>query len=176
MHQTAAVAVWVMYELAVRREYIPAIREELLIVSESIDSSGVHRLSYEALRRAVTLDSFIREVLRLKGDTLGMARGTVNDVHLDKYIIPKGLCCLDSCRTYLTTSQLGTLVCPLSTLTHESREIYGDDATEFNPGRWADGPAASTVTPGYVAFGFGRWACPGRVLAIAGMYSNLRGK
>ncbi|KIM63018.1 hypothetical protein SCLCIDRAFT_118388 [Scleroderma citrinum Foug A] len=150
VHQTAAVAVWVMYELAVRREYIPAIREELLIISDSIDSSGVHRLSYEALRRATVLDSFIREVLRLKGDTIGVMRGTTNDVKLGGYTIPKGV-----------------LVCPLSTLTNESRNIYGDDAAKFNPGRWDDGPAASTVTPGYLAFGFGRWACPGRVLAIA---------
>lgn len=91
VHQTAAVAVWVMYELAVRREYIPAIREELLIISDSIDSSGVHRLSYEALRRATVLDSFIREVLRLKGDTIGVMRGTTNDVKLGGYTIPKGL-------------------------------------------------------------------------------------
>jgi len=91
VHQTAAVAVWVMYELAVRREYIPAIREELLIISDSIDSSGVHRLSYEALRRATVLDSFIREVLRLKGDTIGVMRGTTDDVKLGDYTIPKGV-------------------------------------------------------------------------------------
>ncbi|KAL4075458.1 cytochrome P450, partial [Scleroderma citrinum] len=150
VHQTASVAVWIMYELAMRRKYIPAIQEELSIVADSIDNDGVQRLSYEALRRATVLDSFIREVLRLKGDTLGVVRGTTGDIPLGGYVIPKD-----------------TLVYPLSTLTHESRAIYGDDATTFDPQRWEEGPAASTVTSGYLAFGSGRWACPGRVLAVA---------
>ena len=63
----------------------------------------------------------------------------------------------------------GSLVCPLTTLSHESRAIHGDDASEFNPHRWDKGPAASTPGPGYLPFGFGRWACPGRVLAVCGM-------
>lgn len=69
----------------------------------------------------------------------------------------------------LHTHHTGSLVCPLTTLSHESRSIHGDDASVFNPHRWTDGPSASTPGPGYLPFGFGRWVCPGRVLAVSGM-------
>ncbi|KAG6333297.1 hypothetical protein ID866_5793 [Astraeus odoratus] len=91
VHQTAGVAVWVMYELSLRKEYIPVIREELSIIADSIDKTGVHRLSYEALRRATFLDAFTREVLRLKGDTLSLFRVTTGDVSLGGYTIPEGV-------------------------------------------------------------------------------------
>lgn len=89
VHQTAAVATWVMYELAAHKEHIPTIREELFTLTDcNID--GIPNLSYEVLRRAKFLDSFIREVLRLKGDTVSLMRGTTRDVPLDGYTIPKG--------------------------------------------------------------------------------------
>lgn len=78
-----------MYELASRPSYIPAIREELMNVAE-MAADGSHHLSYESLRKAQHLDSFIREVLRLKGDTLGTCRETVEDTPMGDYIIPKG--------------------------------------------------------------------------------------
>ena len=78
-----------MYELATRPEYVPAIREELsTIVGTAADGSAT--LSYESLRDAVHLDSFIREVMRLKGDTLSTARETIQDVVMGQYVIPKG--------------------------------------------------------------------------------------
>ena len=87
---SAVVAVWVMYELAVRPEYIPAIRDELAAIAEP-QADGSHHLSYESLRNAVYLDSFIREVMRLKGDTLGVCRQTVQDTPMGDYVIPKGM-------------------------------------------------------------------------------------
>lgn len=78
-----------MYELAARPSYIPAIREELSAVLEPMPD-GSTNLSYESLRNAVHLDSFIREVLRLKGDTLSTTRQTVQDVVMGQYVIPKG--------------------------------------------------------------------------------------
>ena len=48
--------------------------------------------------------------------------------------------------------------------------MHGEGASEFNPGQWAEGPASSTVGQGYLPFGFGRWACPGRILAVTGKY------
>lgn len=51
---------------------------------------GSHQLSYESLRKAQYLDSFIREVLRLKGDTLVTCRQTVQDTPMGDYVIPKG--------------------------------------------------------------------------------------
>ncbi|KAI5995715.1 cytochrome P450, partial [Pisolithus marmoratus] len=149
VHQTASVAVWVVFELTTRKEYLAAIREELLATVDAVDSSGIHRLSYDALRRSTVLDSFVREVLRTKGDTLSIARETIRDVPLAGYTIPKGY-----------------FVSPMTTLTHRSRRLYGEKAAQFDPNRWVEGPASSTIDPGYLPFGFGRWACPGRILAV----------
>ncbi|KAL4075466.1 cytochrome P450 [Scleroderma citrinum] len=150
VHQTAAVTVWVVFELSLRKEYIPVIREELSIVADNIDHSGIQRLSYESLRRTTVLDSFVREVLRTKGDTLSIIRETIRDVPLGEYTIPKN-----------------SLVCPLTSLTHRSQTTYGERASEFDPNLWAEGPSSSTVGQGYLPFGFGRWACPGRILAVS---------
>lgn len=91
--RSAAVAVWIVYELASRPSYIPAIREELARIAEPT-ADGSHQLTYESLRQATHLDSFIREVLRLKGDTLVICRQTVQDTPMAGYVIPKGWSCI----------------------------------------------------------------------------------
>ncbi|KAI5996563.1 cytochrome P450 [Pisolithus orientalis] len=149
VHQTAAVAVWVVFELSIQKEYLASVQEELSAIADGIDSGGVHKLTYDALRRSTVLDSFIREVLRTKGDTLSAARETVRDVSLAGYTIPEG-----------------SFVSPMATLTHRSRTLYSEKAAEFDPNRWLEGPASSTIDPGYLPFGFGRWACPGHILAV----------
>lgn len=152
VHQTAVVAVWVMYELASRPTYIPAIREELLAVAE-LQADGSHYLSYDSLRNARLLDSFIREVMRLKGDTLGVCRQTVQDTPMGQYVIPKG-----------------HLVIPMASLSHRSREYHGQDAEVFDGFRWVErNLPAVMVGPTYFPFGMNRWACPGRVLAVSEM-------
>lgn len=79
-----------MYEICLRKENTSAIREELSTIADSIDSNGVHKLSYEGLRRATFLDSCIREALRLKGNTVSVIRTTTRDVRVGEYTIPKG--------------------------------------------------------------------------------------
>ncbi|EKM52473.1 uncharacterized protein PHACADRAFT_211727 [Phanerochaete carnosa HHB-10118-sp] len=152
VHQTAVVAVWVMYELAARPSYIPAIQDELMAIVEP-QADGTHHLSYESLRNARYLDSFIREVMRLKGDTLGVCRQTVQDTPMGDYVIPKG-----------------HLVIPMASLSHRSTEYHGEDAELFDGFRWVEeNQPAVMVSPAYFPFGLNRWACPGRVLAVAEM-------
>lgn len=78
-------SVWIIYELANKPSCMDVIRKELDTVSGS-DREGTP----EALREARHLDSFIREVLRTKGDTLSIVRQTTEDVPVGNYIIPKG--------------------------------------------------------------------------------------
>lgn len=87
----SAVVVWVIYEIAVRREILPALREELSNILEIDRDSGKPTLTYASLRKAEVLDSFIREVLRMKGDTIALFRFTTKDVPLGGYVIPKGM-------------------------------------------------------------------------------------
>lgn len=88
MHSTV-VSQWVLYQLAMRPEYLAPLREELSRVMEE-DETGALRLTAASLREARLLDSFIREVMRLKGDTIATMRYTTCDVPLGDVIIPKG--------------------------------------------------------------------------------------
>ncbi|KAF8893746.1 cytochrome P450 [Mucidula mucida] len=148
VHQTAVVIVWVLFELAKRPEFVKDIRAE--VVLETGDN-GTHSLTYASLRNAECLDSFIREVMRTKGDTLSTVRQTVVDTRLGGYTIPRG-----------------SLVIPLATLANECEDYYGENARDFVGDRWVGtGKPAVMLSPSYFPFGLGRWACPGRGLAVA---------
>lgn len=68
IHQTAVVAVWVIMTLTLKPQHVSEIREEIEQVLD-LDDEGRPVLSADGLRRAEKLDSFIREVMRTKGDT-----------------------------------------------------------------------------------------------------------
>lgn len=104
----SAVIVWVVYEMAIRREYIPTIRKELSNILETDPNTGKPTLTFASLRNAEFLDSFVREVMRMKGDTIAIFRLTTKDVPLGGYVIPKGT------STLLTTIISLTTGCRLS--------------------------------------------------------------
>ncbi|KAI0774921.1 cytochrome P450 [Trametes elegans] len=149
VHTTNIVAQWVLFQLATRPEYLAPLREELSRVLEE-DDTGSTRLTAASLREARRLDSFIREVMRLKGDTISSMRWTTCDVALGDVIIPRG-----------------NFVTAMSSTVHEDRAVFGDDAREFDGFRWAETYKEAVMTgPAHLVFGLGRWACPGRFLAI----------
>ncbi|KAJ7250588.1 cytochrome P450 [Mycena rebaudengoi] len=143
----STVMIWVVYELAVRKENLPPLRQELVDILETDAISGKQTLTYSSLRNAERLDSFIREVLRMKGDTLTVFRLTTKDVPLGGYLIPKN-----------------TLITPLATLSHESTDLHGEDAKQFIGDRWmGSGKTSASISSSYWPFGLGRFACPGQI-------------
>jgi len=90
--------------MAVRREYLPALRKELSSILETDPNTGKPTLTYASLRNAELFDSFIREVLRMKGDTLTVIRLTTKDAPLGGYVIPKGLPSISSTETVSLTN------------------------------------------------------------------------
>ncbi|RPD64783.1 cytochrome P450 [Lentinus tigrinus ALCF2SS1-6] len=149
VHTTTVVSQWVLCQLAMRPEYLAPLREELVQVLEE-DEDGKLRLTAQSLREARLMDSFIREVMRLKGDTISTMRYTTCDVPLGNVIIPKG-----------------HLVTAMSTTVHENPEVFGENPREFNGFQWAEiGKEAVMTGPAHIVFGLGRFACPGRVLAV----------
>ncbi|KAF7115859.1 hypothetical protein CNMCM5793_003602 [Aspergillus hiratsukae] len=130
VHQVASTMVWVMCELALRPDYQEDIRSEIM----QLIGNGTEPLDNDLLNKAVLTDSFIREVMRTKGDTFSTVRMTTKDVPLGGYILPKGY-----------------TVHPIASLAHRAPAQVGENPEEFD------------------AFGMGRWACPGRFLAVAGM-------
>ncbi|KAH9829481.1 cytochrome P450 [Rhodofomes roseus] len=149
VHTTTVVSQWVLFQLAAHQEYLAPLREELLKIREE-DDSGAMSLTAASLREAHLLDSFIREVMRLKGDTISTMRFTTCDAPLGEYIIPKG-----------------SFVTPMSCMVHENPETFGDEASDFNGFQWAEQNKDAAMTGAtHIVFGLGRFACPGRVLAI----------
>ncbi|KAF4986438.1 hypothetical protein FGRMN_10831 [Fusarium graminum] len=146
IHQTVVAGFWMLITLTQKQdEYLPAIREEW----ESINPAG-EELTVKKLTQLKLLDSFIREVFRTKGDTWGPVRQTTKDVRVGSYVIPKGSMCI-----------------VLISRAHQHPDNYGDQGSTFNGFQWAtyDRPAVQG-NPEFLTFGLGRWACPGRALAI----------
>ena len=57
----------------------------------------------------------------------------------------------------------------MSTTVHENPEVFGERPREFNGFQWAEtGKEAVMTGPAHIVFGLGRFACPGRVLAVNG--------
>lgn len=166
------VSQWVLFQLAVHPEYLEPLREELSRISEQ-NEDGTFHLTFASLREARLLDSFIREVMRLKGDTISTMRYTTCDVPLGDVVIPKGVRTRVFCHhhdwSYWCGPAQGHFVTPMSTTVHENPEVFGDDSTLFNGFQWAEQNKDAVMTgPAHIVFGLGRFACPGRLLAING--------
>lgn len=151
VHQTAVVAVWCIMNLCYRQdEYLNEIRTEMTEYIQS-DDQGDYHLSISSLRNLTKMDSFIREVMRTKGDTFAPVRYTLQDVQVGKYKIPKNSLCA-----------------PLVKRCHEHVDNYGADGVQFNGFQWYhQNKPAVQGSHDFISFGLGRWACPGRHLAIA---------
>ena len=86
----ASAVVWVLFEIARNPDRIHALREEFQNCVTYDNFSKQYMIDYGTLQSATLLDSFIREVLRTKGDTLSTIRMTTRDVTIGNLIIPKG--------------------------------------------------------------------------------------
>lgn len=89
VHDRSSVIIWVIFELALRPNFVQILREELSEILETDMETGKPTLTNASLCSAERLDSFIREVLRTKGDTLAVFRLTTKDAPLGPYVIPK---------------------------------------------------------------------------------------
>ncbi|KAI1424536.1 cytochrome P450 [Xylaria sp. FL1777] len=146
IHQTVVACTWILVKLTqVQEEYLPAIREEWETVNPPGESLDVKKLS-----QLTILDSFIREVMRTKGDLFAPLRHTQREIRVGPYVLPKNAMCMI-----------------LISRAHRHPDNYGTTGEVFDPLQWhkSERPAVQ-VTPQYLAFGLGRWACPGRQLAV----------
>ncbi|KAM5436428.1 hypothetical protein MferCBS31731_005919 [Microsporum ferrugineum] len=167
VHQTVATIIWITYYLALHPESQKAIHSEISSIMSSQEGTT---FDSSDMAKAVVTDSFIREVLRMKGDTINVARLTVKEVEMAGYRIPKGMFTAlvsGSITGYISNKRSpGFLIFPVAYLSNRSPEFL-EDPNEFKPMRWlGTGKSAATAGPGYMAFGLGRWSCPGRFLGI----------
>ncbi|KAE8349565.1 cytochrome P450 [Aspergillus coremiiformis] len=143
--QIATNIVGVVFYLALNPDYQTILREEIRSLRR-VDSHP----NLQTLKHAIQTDSFIREVFRMKGDALTAVRMTTCDVPLGEHIIPKN-----------------HLVFPMTYMCNRSAPA-GECSDKFQGMRWVSTRwSADKVDAGYLPFGLGKWACPGRALAIA---------
>lgn len=156
-HETsAATAAWFTVWLQKYPEVNNKIREEVI---QHINSNGVvNALEISGLPY---ITACLNESQRITSSAPGFVRWLTEDTQLGRWYLPAG-----------------TGVLPSMYLTHRRKDIYGEDAEEFNPNRWLDekNKLKSFAPYQFMPFGGGMRACVGMNQAkqqLRIMYSEL---
>jgi benzoate 4-monooxygenase len=106
--------------------------------------------SYEQVKDLRYVDAVIKETMRIHStSSLGLPRTVVGEgVTLQNHFFPPGT----------------TLSVPAYTI-HHSKEIWGPDADEFRPERWAKDKLTDRQKDAFVPFSYGPRMCVGRNVA-----------
>nr|ALG05137.1 cytochrome P450 [Sinopodophyllum hexandrum] len=141
---TSTLLVWTMVVLSMHPEWQAQGREEVLQVF------GERKLDYEGLNHLKIVTMILHEVLRLYPPVPSIHRESHKAIQLGKV-------CL-SPEIYVQI--------PAILLQHD-REIWGDDAEEFNPRRFADGVSKATKNQVvFFPFSWGPRICIGQNFAM----------
>ncbi|KAF8009814.1 hypothetical protein BT93_J0722 [Corymbia citriodora subsp. variegata] len=144
-HETTAVAAsWCLMLLALHPKWQSQIREEVAQVCEN------NTVNADALLQLKAVTMVIQETLRLYPPAAFVSREALEDTKIGNVNVPKNVC-------------IWTLIPTL----HRDPEIWGMDANEFKPQRFADGISKACKYPqAYVPFGLGPRLCLGKNFAM----------
>lgn len=160
IHTSATTFAQALFHLTTRTEYIQPLREE---VAEVITREGWSKAS---INKMTKLDSFFKETLRYEG---------IGGVLMGRRVVsPRGYTFSDG--TYLP---FGTFVGVPTFAVHHDERVYPSDPFNFDGFRYyreqknptSGGMASSNL--GYLPFGHGRHACPGRFFAALELKTML---
>ncbi|KAL2238449.1 cytochrome P450 714C2 [Sesamum indicum] len=141
---TAVSATWCLMLLASNPKWQERVRAEVLEVCKG------QTLDYDMIRKMKQLTMVINESLRLYPPVTVVSREAFKDMKFGNIDVPKGM----NVWTYVLTS-------------HTDPEIWGPDAYEFNPERFASGITGACKFPHlYMPFGVGPRVCLGQNLAL----------
>lgn len=145
METTSVLLTWTMVVLSMHPEWQDRAREEVLHVfgdRTTPDYDGLSRL------RIVTM--VLYEVLRLYTPLTALQRQTYKPMELGGVRYPAGV----------------MLMLPLLCI-HHDKDVWGPDASEFRPQRFAEGVSrASRDAPAFFPFGWGPRICIGQSFAL----------
>ncbi|XP_022941651.1 cytochrome P450 714A1-like isoform X2 [Cucurbita moschata] len=144
-HETTAVAAaWSLMLLALHPDWQDRIR------SEFAHTCPDGRFDMTLISQLKSVSLVVQETLRLYPPGAFVARETLDEVRLGNVVIPKGVCIWTSILTL-----------------HRDIEIWGEDANEFKPERFADGISKACKIPQlYLPFGAGQRLCLGKNFAL----------
>ncbi|GJN05656.1 hypothetical protein PR202_ga23305 [Eleusine coracana subsp. coracana] len=143
---TSNLLTWTTVLLAMHPEWQERARKEVL------DVCGPHDIpTREQLAKLKTLGMILNETLRLYPPAVATVRRAKSDVELGGCLVPRGT----------------ELLIPIMAVHHDAR-LWGPDATQFNPARFADGVARAATHPAalFIPFGLGARMCIGQNLAL----------
>lgn len=144
-HTTSNLMTWTTILLAMHPQWQELAREEVLRVCGARDTPTKHHLPY-----LKTLGMVLNESLRLYPPAVAVIRRACADVNLGGLTIPRGT----------------ELLIPIVAVHHDP-ELWGHDANEFNPVRFARGVGhAARHSTAFLPFGIGSRRCIGQNLAI----------
>ncbi|XP_062186463.1 cytochrome P450 714B1-like [Phragmites australis] len=138
---TAVTAAWCMLLLALHPEWQDRVRDE---VRHACAGSAP---DFTSLQKMKKLTMVIQETLRLYPAGSVVSRQALRDITLGGVRVPAGV----------------NIYVPVSTV-HLDPELWGPDAREFDPGRFAD---ARPQPHAYLPFGAGARTCLGQSFAMA---------
>ncbi|KAL9230707.1 hypothetical protein vseg_006023 [Gypsophila vaccaria] len=147
-HETTAVLlVWTMVLLSKHQDWQTRAREEVLATFGMKEPAD-----YDALNRLKTVAMILNEVLRLYPPVVTTNRKLFKgEVKIGNLVIPAGV--------------------SISLLTHQANrdpKVWGEDACEFRPDRFAEGMAKATKgSVAFFPFGWGPRICIGQNFALA---------
>ncbi|XP_059455045.1 cytochrome P450 714C2-like [Corylus avellana] len=140
---TSGSATWALMLLASNPEWQARVRAEVLQVC------GGQMPDADMLRKMKVLTMVIHESLRLYPPAPLVSREALKDLKFGDIHVPKGF-------------NVWTLLVTL----HQDPDIWGPDAKEFNPERFANGVTGACKFPhAYMPFGFGSRKCLGQNFA-----------
>ncbi|KAG1330097.1 cytochrome P450 734A6 [Cocos nucifera] len=142
---TTNMLTWATVLLAMHPEWQERARQEVLEVCGSRDIP-----TRDHLAKLKTLGMILNETLRLYPPAVATIRRAKTDVELGGYRIPRGT----------------ELLIPIMAVHHDA-QLWGKDAAQFNPARFAEGPAsAARHRTAFIPFGLGARMCIGQNLAL----------
>ncbi|CAO2820805.1 unnamed protein product [Amaranthus hypochondriacus] len=149
-HESTAVAAsWCLMLLALHPEWQHTIRAEFNQLCQNNDDH-LHVPDIDTLLKMKSVTMVIQEALRLYPPAAFISREALEEFEMGNIIVPKGVC-------------IWTLIPTL----HRDPEIWGPDANEFKPQRFANGVSSACKVPqAYIPFGLGARLCIGKNFAM----------